>query len=371
MPREEVGASGISEIRCNLGVIPSARARRRGITQELSSHTLSLLQAPLPCVAQLGDDRVDPAFQDRVRDPFHARWAQGRASSCGCTPHGRVSVLTVTPALVASAGHRPQDWLRARPCRQGQATGRARGAACCAPRGPMGTAARRRKRGKWPPAPHLFPPDSRRPEVTPAQGTCPSRALPLYPDGQGLAERPGVGRRVRRASAPVPVPAPPPWPGFPGPHPPATLCPSPWRSPAKGPRCQGVVPLRHQGSREARPAPGLGLLAGLLLAGGGSGGSLWSSGLCSQHRGPLPCGSRGAGCGCGVQWAPLPEPPSSPGSPGPHCARTAGVPRQTLSREGVTRPLPRAQDSSASACIWPSPHPSFLDGCEPAQGSCV
>lgn len=148
MQREEVGASGISVIRCNLGVVPRALARRRGITQELSSHMLSLLQVPLPCVARLGDDRVDPAFQDRVRAPFHARWAQGRARSCGCTPHGRVSVLTVTPAPVASAGHRPQDWLRARTCHQGQATGRARGAACCAPRGPHWAAARRRKRGK-------------------------------------------------------------------------------------------------------------------------------------------------------------------------------------------------------------------------------
>lgn len=66
MLREEVRASGTSVTCCNLGVIPSVPARRRGITQELTSHTLSLFQAPLPWVVQLGDDQVDPAFQDKV-----------------------------------------------------------------------------------------------------------------------------------------------------------------------------------------------------------------------------------------------------------------------------------------------------------------
>lgn len=142
-------------------------------------------------------------------------------------PHGRVSVLTVTPTPVASAGHRPQDWLRARPCRQGQATGRARGAACCAPRGPHWAAAWRRKHGKWPPAPHSFPPDSRCPEVTKSpqlRAPAPRGPCPFTLMGRAWRRGQGWGRGCGGLVLLVPVPTPPPWPGFPGPRPPATLC---------------------------------------------------------------------------------------------------------------------------------------------------
>lgn len=189
MPREEVEASGVSVIRCNSGVTPSAQAGRRESHRNCPA-TRCPPPGPAPLVAGLGDDRVDPPSRTGSEPPF----LPGGPGPAPHPPRESVSsqgdarlrwwpLLGTVPRTGSGRGHAAKARPRA-----------AEGATCRAPRGPHWGSARRRRRGRWPSAPHSFPPHSRHP-VTPSSGHLPSRACPS-PHGQGLGRGRG-GRRVR------------------------------------------------------------------------------------------------------------------------------------------------------------------------------